>query len=436
MSPSRAALASVTTLLAIATLGACSGDPSPGPSTGDTSSSIVDEDQDGFSPDDGDCNDADPTVHPGADEVPCDNVDNDCNGQIDDGVAGWQQTRAERDSDGDGVPDGAIDRTFRSDGQPLTEAQSYVNPDFQDFEWAIEWFYAQDQVTEKVRTGRDPYDESYLTDDQGRVIRTEVDTDSDDVLDSIVEVEYDDRDRIVLARTDSDADGTVDFIRSWTFDGDRQVGQKTDQDADGNWDTRFEEDRGIDDRLEQTRLDNDDDPDWDVVMTYVYDSKGALLRTEKDSDGDGKVDEIESFTNNDDGLPTRAETDLGADGVVDSLWERDYDEGGNTTHQRADYEADGEWDALWEGWDHGADGNAWRTRSDDQADGTWDREWWYTYDRDRQTSIRYDADGNGTPDSVFEWDYDEDLRLIHDRYDLRNDGVWDQENWYTWSCGG
>ena len=42
----------------------------------------VDDDGDGFSDCQGDCNDANPAVHPGAAEI-CDGLDNDCNGVID-----------------------------------------------------------------------------------------------------------------------------------------------------------------------------------------------------------------------------------------------------------------------------------------------------------------------------------------------------------------
>ena len=52
----------------------------------------VDADGDGWSIQDGDCDDADPGAHPGADETPCDGVDNDCD----------PDTGDEPDADGDG----------------------------------------------------------------------------------------------------------------------------------------------------------------------------------------------------------------------------------------------------------------------------------------------------------------------------------------------
>lgn len=63
----------------------------------------------------GDCNDANAAIHPGATEV-CDGVDNNCNGQIDEGVT----TTYYQDSDGDGYGNGAI--TMQACAQP----QGYV----------------------------------------------------------------------------------------------------------------------------------------------------------------------------------------------------------------------------------------------------------------------------------------------------------------------
>ncbi len=55
---------------------------------------FIDNDGDGWTVEGGDCNDNDPTVHPGAHEICGDGIDNNCNGYID-----WD----EPDLDGDGV---------------------------------------------------------------------------------------------------------------------------------------------------------------------------------------------------------------------------------------------------------------------------------------------------------------------------------------------
>lgn len=56
---------------------------------------IPDTDADGYKVTQGDCNDFDTTINPGADEL-CDELDNDCDGEIDEGCI---------DSDGDGILD-------------------------------------------------------------------------------------------------------------------------------------------------------------------------------------------------------------------------------------------------------------------------------------------------------------------------------------------
>ena len=60
-----------------------------------------DNDNDGFSINDGDCNDNDPNTYPGAPEICGDGVDQDCNGDIDDGACS-----ADNDGDGFSINDG------------------------------------------------------------------------------------------------------------------------------------------------------------------------------------------------------------------------------------------------------------------------------------------------------------------------------------------
>ncbi len=90
--------------LLILALGACdrTGSGTTGP--GDDSASAPDLDHDGWSwPDD--CDDADPAVHPDADEI-CDDRDNDCDGNVDgDDAVDRQTAYVDADGDGHGDPD-------------------------------------------------------------------------------------------------------------------------------------------------------------------------------------------------------------------------------------------------------------------------------------------------------------------------------------------
>ncbi len=74
-----------------------------GEDTGSNAAGLTDDtdaDADGYSEADGDCDDLDAAIHPGAEEV-CDEADNNCDGQIDEGVT----TTFYADADGDAYGD-------------------------------------------------------------------------------------------------------------------------------------------------------------------------------------------------------------------------------------------------------------------------------------------------------------------------------------------
>jgi len=91
---------------------------------------FLDLDEDGYRPYDGDCDDDDPTRNPGEVEV-CDELDNDCNGQVDDGVSValfWDE-----DADGYGNPEMPFDSCEGSPGLVLdatdcNDLDPHVNP--------------------------------------------------------------------------------------------------------------------------------------------------------------------------------------------------------------------------------------------------------------------------------------------------------------------
>jgi hypothetical protein len=121
---------------------ACGVDEGPCPDTGahgdatcdgfdDTGPWIGDEDGDGFTPSEGDCDDADASVNPAAEEV-CDGIDNDCDDEIDDGVTVDQYPDA--DSDGFGAATSTAERLcpgtpgYVPDNTDCDDANAAVNP--------------------------------------------------------------------------------------------------------------------------------------------------------------------------------------------------------------------------------------------------------------------------------------------------------------------
>jgi hypothetical protein len=92
-------LSSILLLSLAMTIGCPDGN---GPIKDDTAQPAVDADGDGFSSDE-DCDDSDPDIYPGAEEQ-CDEIDNDCDGEVDEGT----DTVYYGDSDGDGFGDESV----------------------------------------------------------------------------------------------------------------------------------------------------------------------------------------------------------------------------------------------------------------------------------------------------------------------------------------
>ncbi|MBM4369408.1 MAG: putative metal-binding motif-containing protein, partial [Deltaproteobacteria bacterium] len=116
----------------LALLLACASDPAdtekePG-ATGDD---VADADGDGFATTEGDCDDNDSAVYPGATER-CDNLDNDCDGTVDDDLV--QSWYADADGDGFGNAEQAVtaceppDGTYIADDSDCDDTRGDVYP--------------------------------------------------------------------------------------------------------------------------------------------------------------------------------------------------------------------------------------------------------------------------------------------------------------------
>ncbi|MCB9746711.1 MAG: putative metal-binding motif-containing protein, partial [Alphaproteobacteria bacterium] len=74
-----------------------------------------DNDGDGYTVTDGDCDDNNDTIFPGAAEV-CDDLDNDCDGEVDVGATDAGTFYADGDGDGFGAPDQPIEACAQPEG--------------------------------------------------------------------------------------------------------------------------------------------------------------------------------------------------------------------------------------------------------------------------------------------------------------------------------
>ncbi len=122
-----------TTLFLLLCLAACRTDPKT--DTGELPGDPVDADGDGWTAED-DCDDSDPEVNPGADEL-CNGLDDDCDGEVDEDADGATVWHADTDGDGHGDGDSSVTACempsgYVADDSDCDDTDAGVNPESEE----------------------------------------------------------------------------------------------------------------------------------------------------------------------------------------------------------------------------------------------------------------------------------------------------------------
>ncbi|MEC7986739.1 MAG: putative metal-binding motif-containing protein [Myxococcota bacterium] len=303
----------------------------------------LDQDGDGFTIEQGDCNDQDISIYPNAQEI-CDGVDNNCNLEIDEESLIWEWTDSSvRWSAGVGVE--MVEVTIDDEG------------------WDDDDYMADGILDERQR---------YHFDSDGSLLRKEVDRGGDGIADISVSYSYnslnllatEDWDRgldgridrrvsytynangqLLRVERDDDADGIIEFRESFAYSAAGLIEHSIDEDGDG-----VLEEREIrvysDSRLsEVSRYVGGSLDSWEV---YQYASDGTLLYKEVDSndDGDDILDSRFTYSPGESDGMRLIEVDHCLDGMVDDFYFEYYDSEGLLIKQGKDFDADEDADQI------------------------------------------------------------------------------------------
>ena len=171
-------------------------------------------------------------------------------------------------------------------------------------------------------------------------------------------------------------------------------------------------------------------PSINYKETHDYDDQGRLIQIEEDDEIDGSVDDREVFLYDDQGRLTEHKRDYGADGEIDSVDDHIYD-GDQRIRTEVDTSGDGEPDRI-ERFSYDDNGYLSVKGIDYSADDTIDHRYLYDYDdQGRKKKYEKDLQNDRMIDYVQTWSYD-GMRVVETSVDDDADGTVDEVTTHTY----
>ena len=413
----------------------------------------ADLDEDGYSSEDGDCDDEDPNISPEAVEI-CDNIDNDCDSLIDEEDDSLDPESAfifspDLDEDGFGantteiacsLPDqGVADNSLDcDDNDPLTnpEAEEFCDEQDNDCDGIIDNDLVQMRfnyddfsfgvvvglgVGARHNTADGVYDDlgingipdfisDIIYDGFGRIVDFIQDTDADGVADYREASSYDQYGNLIEFEIDSDGDGSFDSSETWSYDANGNL-LRHGIDEDGN---------GVEESFEQ----------------YAYDAENNQTLQLKDTDGNGNTDfQREQFYT--DGILTRIEWDVNLDGMIDYVASFEYSDNNDLLSYEIIQEGTNyTYETSTNTYSNGLIFSTSKT-TDTNVDGSFDQSEYWEFNESELT-VRYELDEglDGTFEQNYRRSYDEYDHLIEYREDVDGDGMFELLSYYTFNQEG
>jgi hypothetical protein len=270
---------------------------------------------------------------------------------------------------------------------------------------------------------RDPYPHActYARDNQ-----------ADGLYDWIAIYDLDAAGNVLRDETDADGDRSVDFVNVMKYDDEgRIVRRELDEDNDGEIDFEYRTEYRDDGQIERTR-DYDSAGEMIAGLEYIYDDDGFLIEMAGDLPGEHThgEDSLMTFENDADGCLIATALDRYADGEVEESTVRENDAACRPLMVDIDRFDDGTVDTVWLS-EYDEDGNQVHEKHVDQGITVLER----TSTWENGLKVRM-VEVHGTSRDVTRYDYDSAGNLVRVENDKFDDGMFIEVTTYELDSRG